>query len=88
MVGALAAADTLNCAAPLGSGLETNAGVVDGPRRRLPAGAVVGGGHRFARWRRAGMNSRLDRMDWASVESSRKRIPLCAHEMAPGRAIR
>ena len=36
-----------------------------GPQRgsRLPAGAVVEGGHRFARWRRAGMNSRLNRMD-------------------------
>ena len=36
----------------------------------LPVGAVVEGGHRFARWRRAGMNSRLKRMDWASAESS------------------
>src|SRR5215204_3670849 len=36
------------------------------------------------------MNSRrrLNRMDWASVESSRKRTPLCAHEMAPGLAMR
>ncbi len=33
-------------------------------------------------------NSGPYRMDWASVESSRKRIPLCAHEIAPGLAIR
>ena len=30
----------------------------------------------------------LNRMDWASVESSRNRTPLCAQEMAPGLAIR
>jgi hypothetical protein len=28
------------------------------------------------------------RMDWDSVESSRKRTPLWAHEMAPGLAMR
>jgi hypothetical protein len=29
-----------------------------------------------------------NRMDWASVESSRNRTPLWAHEIAPGLAIR
>ena len=38
--------------------------------------------------RTSGMNARLNRMDWASVESSRKSTPLWAHEMAPGLAIR
>jgi hypothetical protein len=36
---------------------------------RLPAGAVEEGGHRYARSWQASMNSRLNRMDWASVES-------------------
>jgi hypothetical protein len=48
--------------------------VIVPPRRqrgsRLPADTVVEGGHRGSpRWRRAGMNSRLNRMDWGSVES-------------------
>jgi hypothetical protein len=30
----------------------------------------------------------LNRMDWASVESSRKSTPLWAHEIAPGLATR
>jgi hypothetical protein len=30
------------------------------------------------------MNSRIDRMDWSSLESARKSTSLCAHEIAPG----
>jgi hypothetical protein len=38
--------------------------------------ASIAGIHRFARWPRAGMNSRPRRMDWASVESPTERLPL------------
>jgi hypothetical protein len=45
---------------------------------RLPTGAVAEGGHQYARWRQAGVNSRrrLNRMDWASLESAND-IPCC-----------
>jgi hypothetical protein len=62
-----------------------------GLMRRRPALSLVKidlNSHRFSRWPRVGLNSRRYRMDWASVESSRNRMPLCAHEMAPGLAIR
>jgi hypothetical protein len=38
--------------------------------------ASIAGVHRFRPTPRADLNSRLNRMDWASVESSRNRTPL------------
>jgi glycine/D-amino acid oxidase-like deaminating enzyme len=56
--------------------------------RRSTQAASIADVHRFARWPRAGINSRPCRMDWASVESSRNKTPLWAREMAPGLATR
>jgi hypothetical protein len=51
------------------SATRVRAGGDVGGGSRLPADAVIESGHRFTRRQRTNINSRLNRMDWASVES-------------------